>query len=77
MFRPYVSRSFDLLSVAKIEKGEKLEKPELLSQYIVSTDENAEFLAYCAKIMKSYCKNILNGNLNTLEKIHLERRKNS
>ena len=76
IFRPYISRSFDFLDIARRRKGSKLVFPDTIPQYIVSGDEIDSYLELCSNLMKEYCVSILQGDLSLLEEIH-ESRKNA
>jgi len=76
VFRPYISRSFDFLDIARRGKGSKLKFPESATQYIVSDDEIDLYLKFSSELMRKYCTPLIQGDLSLLEAIH-ESRKNT
>jgi hypothetical protein len=74
IFRPYVSRAFDLPSVIKQPKNGKIQYPTNLSYPLMEMTDVDIYLSYCASILKEYGKSILSGNMEIFEKIHLMRR---
>jgi hypothetical protein len=74
IFRPYVSRSFDLLSVIKQPKEAGLTHPTLPYPILEMKDVDM-YLSYCASLLKEYGKSILEGDMEIFEKRHMMRRK--
>ena len=68
---------FDLLSIIKRQKNEKIELPDDFPEYIISMEEVENALSFYANLAKKYCKEQFNGDLSLFEKIHLERRENA
>lgn len=77
IFRPYVSRSFDLLSVIKQPKVGVLAYPTDLPFPIMEMYDVDTYLSYCASLLKEFGKSILEGNMEIFEKKHMMRRKNT
>ena len=76
-FRLYVSRSFYLLDiVGRLKKG-KIEYPNDLPEYLIEMKDVDKYLEFCADLTKTYCKEILEGDLSLLEEIHMARRENA
>ena len=74
IFRPYVSRSFDLLAIVKRLKTGKIEFPASFQNYVVDMGGVDEHLSFYASLMKKYCSSQLDGDLSIFETIHMERR---
>lgn len=68
---------FDLLSIIKRQKKEKIELPDDFPEYIISMEDVDNALSFYANLAKKYCKEQFNGDLSLFEKIHLERRENA
>lgn len=68
---------FDLLSIIKRQKNEKIELPDDFPEYIISMEDVDNALSFYANLAKKYCKEQFNGDLSLFEKIHLERRENA
>ena len=77
IFKPYISRSFDLLDIVKRLVPGKMEYPDNLPEFFIEMSDVDEFLKFCADQTKSYCRTILEGDLSILESIHMKRRANA
>ncbi len=77
IFKPYISRSLDLLDIVKRLVPGQMEYPDNLPEYFAEMSDVDEFLKFCADQAKSYCSNILEGDLSVLESIHMKRRANA
>ena len=54
-----------------------MEYPDNLPEFFIEMNDVDEFLEFCADQTKSYCSNILEGDLSILESIHMKRRANA
>jgi hypothetical protein len=77
IFRPYVSRLFDLLEIVRRLKPKGIQYPSDLPDYFIDMEDVDKYLEFCADLTKSWCKPILEGDMSVLEEIHLKRRKNA
>lgn len=77
IFKPYVSRSFDLLSVIKQPKNDQVIYPKNISWPLLEMKDVDLHLEYCANLARVHGKEILMGNMDIFEKEHLKRRENA
>lgn len=77
IFKPFVSRLFDLTDIVRRLKPEKIEFPGHLPEFLTEAGDVDDYLEFCATLTKSYCKPILQGDLSVFEEIHLRRRENA
>ena len=75
MFKPFISRSFDLDSIMRKVSGEKMEPyPKDIIGYLTEDSNINLHLKYYARMLKEHGKDILKGDLTIFEQIHKERR---
>jgi len=74
IFKPYVSRLFELLSIIQRQKNEKIELPHDFPEYIISMEDVDKALSFYSSLAKKYCKEQFNGDFSLFKIIHLERR---
>src|SRR5690606_33604688 len=60
VFRPFVSRSFDLIDIVKRQAGRELTWPSNLPEYIISMEDVDIYLSFLGEVTKKYCKEQLN-----------------
>ncbi len=78
IFKPFVSRSFDLDPILRrLRKSEFEPYPSEITGYLTSSNFIGLHLNYYAKLLKQHGVTILNDDLSVFEKIHLMRRENA
>ena len=77
VFKPYISRLFELLDIIKRQMKGNIEWPKDLPEYIISLEDVDKVLSFYSELAKKYCKEQFNGDLSLFEKIHLMRRENA
>jgi hypothetical protein len=74
VFRPHISKQFDLSEVVRqIDPNTFDEKPDLPEWALTANDAKC-YLQYYAKLIQKYCLPILGGDLSVLESITKKRR---
>ena len=80
VFRPYVSRSFDLTEVARRFDPQALAPRHswdgASAGYISDLSRATAYLSFCAEVMQRHCRPLINGDLTVLEQLTLQRRAN-
>ena len=66
IFKPYISRLFDLFSIIKRQKNEKIEFPDDFPEHIISMEDVDKALSFYSNLAKKYCKEQFNGDLSLL-----------
>jgi len=74
VFKPFVSRTFDLFYIVRQLKGGEITGAENLPKYMISSQDIDEYLSFSAQLMKTYCSMQLEGDLSIFEEIHRARR---
>lgn len=75
IFRPYISRSFDLANIIRRVKTETLESyPPEITGYLTAPSIIDIHLNYYARLLKKHGKEILNGDLSVFEYVHTMRK---
>jgi hypothetical protein len=78
IFKPFISRSFDLNSIMRKVSDEKMEPyPKDIIGYLTEGSNINLHLTYYARMLKEHGKDILNGDLTIFEQIHKKRRENA
>jgi hypothetical protein len=78
IFKPFISRSFDLNSIIRKVSVGKLEPyPKDISGYLTEDSNINLHLRYYARMLKEHGEDILNGDLTIFEQIHKKRRENA
>lgn len=80
IFRPYLSRTFQLREIAVWQDTEAFVSWATrrdLGGFVTRAEQAAPYLAACAAIMRQYCVPVLMGNLTVLEEITMERKANA
>ena len=72
IFKAYVSRTFDLLSIIRIERQSDIVFPENLRGYMISDEDMDNYLYFVAKLTRKYCVRQLDGDMSLFEALHLE-----
>ena len=73
ILRPYLSRIFTLSEIALHLDSRALQEAPSFPNYITGESEISRAVAYWARIMKTYCSEILSGDIHILEEIALRR----
>ena len=75
IFKPFISRSFDINSVLmKISQGKLEDYPKEINGYLTDLERVDVYLSYYSRMLKQHGENILKGDLSIFEDIHLKRR---
>ena len=78
IFRPYISRTFDLLEVALRVDPNALEPWRKRSgepaAHITGHSGAEAYLTKCVELMRKHCAPLLNGDLAVLEQMTIQRR---
>ena len=78
IFKPFISRSFDLYSIIRKVSVEKMEPyPKDISDYLTEDSDINLHLRYYARMLKEHGEDILTGDLTIFEQIHKKRRENA
>lgn len=78
IFRPYISRSFELMCILRLVKKSKLEPyPSEIDRYLIDSTSMDLHLKYYARLMKQHGTDILKGDLSVFEQVHSLRKDNA
>ena len=75
IFRPFISRSFDIWSIIKRQMPDTLHWPNDIPEYLTTMEDIDKYLSFCSEFAKKYCKTQFEVDMALFEEIHLERRK--
>jgi hypothetical protein len=73
VFRPYVSRAFQLSELARRQDGTAHRNGPKFPNYITTLQEAQTAVQFEAHVMRKCCKSVLQGDLSLLEQITRER----
>ena len=75
IFKPFISRSFDIQNILRRVSENKLEPyPKEINGYLTDERTINLHLKYYSRMLKEHGSHILNGDLEVFEKIHIERK---
>jgi hypothetical protein len=78
IFKPFISRSFNLNSIMRKVSVEKMEPyPKDIIGYLTEGANINLHLKYYARMLKEHGEDILNGDLTMFEQTHKKRRENA